>query len=186
MSGREGRTRQERGAHRFGWPFGSKLTSPRRGGRRLRFVVLLMQLLVLLALSACGASDVPGGADGDRCSEYEGEWCSAYVDDAYSVGHGILYCYAQQVHARVRDGDISYQSFIGVSPGWVSDEEVEGRPVIADIPSIAARDTARYSGDIADSLEELGVPLERRARELCVSRMSQQVLEQKFGPLEAE
>lgn len=141
---------------------------------------------ILLFASACGAPEEAGDVVGDRCSEYDGAWCSAYVDDAYHVGHGILNCYSQQVHERVRDGDISYQSFIKRAPEWVSDEEVEGRPVLADIPNIAARDTARYSGDISDALEELGAPIDRRARELCVSRMNQQVLEEKFGPLKAE
>lgn len=143
---------------------------------------------LLMSVSGCGVPEASEESDGNLCNEYDSDWCFSQSNSqgAYFVGHGVLYCYAEQVHEGVDDGDFSYRAFMESSPEWVSSEEVHGRPVIADIPNIAARDTGRYADDIADVLSALGSSYDNDAREMCMAGMSQQVLEEKFGPLKAE
>lgn len=103
----------------------------------------LVAAFMLLAAVACSQSGGSEAEDRSVCDDPDAQWCyqDPGADGAYHVGHGVLYCYVDQVHREVAEGGITYREFFSESPGWVDEQQIDGKPIIVDLPHVPARDT---------------------------------------------
>lgn len=148
--------------------------------------VAAFMLVAVIACSQSGGNEAEGRS---VCEDPDAQWCyqDPGADGAYHVGHGVLYCYADQVHRQVTEGGITYREFFSESPDWIDERQIDGKPVIVDLPHISARKTGEYSADIISALESVGSPVDFIAHDSCMGQVSQQTLEEAFGgPLEAD
>lgn len=155
-------------------------------GRVLPLVVVAM--VGVLSLTACGVSDGRVDAGSHVCSGFDSAYCNEVSDHpgAYAPSHGRLFCDVLQLRERVIDGAVDLDELMARLPDWGDGAFRNERPVIVDV-----RGTPRGSADerhdaVLHVGREVGWSRDWNDYEACLDTVSQETLEEELGgPLNA-